>query len=101
MRWSIAYLVITFPVFVFLAAYIGRDVASNPTKRLSPVRRWLTYLTLFVAACALIGDFTTLVYNALAGDLTVRFTLKVLVVLVIAGAVFGYYLSDLRREERQ
>ena len=100
MRWSIAYLIIAFPVFVFLANYIGRDVARNPIKRLSPVRRWLTYLTLFVAAATLIGDLTTLVYSVLAGELTTRITLKVLVVLVIAGAVFGYYLTDLRKEER-
>jgi hypothetical protein len=101
MRWSIACLVIAFPVFIFLANYIGRDVARSPIRRLSPIRRWLTYLTLFVAAGALIGDLTTLVYSVLAGELTVRVTLKVLVVLVIAGAVFGYYLSDLRREERE
>jgi len=100
MRWSIAYLIITFPVFIFLANYIGRDVARSPIRRLSPIRRWLTYLTLFVAAGALIGDLTTLVYSVLAGELTIRITLKVLVVLVIAGAVFGYYLADLRKEER-
>src|SRR5262249_41296587 len=92
MRWSIAYLVIAFPVFVFLTGYIGKDVSRNPIKRLSPVRRWLTYLTLFVAAAALIGDLTTLVYSILAGELTIRITLKVLVVFIIAGAVFGYYL---------
>jgi hypothetical protein len=101
MRWSIAFLVIAFPVFIFLANYIGKDVARSPIRRLSPIRRWLTYLTLFVAAGALIGDLTTLAYSVLAGELTVRVTLKVLVVLVIAGAVFGYYLSDLRREERE
>lgn len=101
MRWSIAYLLIAFPVFLFLANYIGRDVARRPIKRLSPVRRWLTYLTLFVAASALIGDLTTLVYSVLAGELTIRISLKVLVVLVIAGAVFGYYLADLRKEERE
>jgi hypothetical protein len=101
MRWSIAYLVIAFPVFLFLAQYIGKDVAKHPVKRLSPVRRWLTYLTLFIAAGALIGDLTTLAYNMLAGELTVRLTLKVLTVLLIAGAVFGYYLTDLRKEERE
>jgi Domain of unknown function (DUF5671) len=101
MRWSIACLVIAFPVFIFLANYIGRDVAKSPIRRLSPIRRWLTYLTLFISAGALIGDLTTLVYSVLAGELTVRIVLKVLVVLVIAGAVFGYYLSDLRKEERE
>jgi hypothetical protein len=33
--------------------------------------------------------------------LTIRFVLKVLVAAVIAGAIFGYYLLDLRREEKE
>jgi hypothetical protein len=52
-----------------------------------------------VAACALIGDVTTLVYNLLGGELTVRFVLKVLTVGIIAGTAFTYYLRDLRRDE--
>ena len=100
-RWSVSWLIIAFPVFAFVAYYIAKEVAKRPTKRLSPIRRWLTYLTLFIAASTLIGDLTTLVYNVLAGELTTRFVLKVLVVILIAGSVFGYYLSDLRKEERE
>lgn len=98
-RWAISALVISFPVFVFAAHRVSRDVDKHPIKRLSPVRRWLTYLTLFVAATVLIGDLTALVFNLLSGDLSLRFVLKVLVVGVIAGTVFGYYLWDLRQEE--
>ena len=99
MRWSIAAVLITFPVFAYVSWYLARDVARHPIKRLSPVRRWLTYLTLFVAATVLICDMTTLLFNVLGGELTTRFVLKVLVAGVIAGGVFGYYLHDLRREE--
>jgi len=99
LRWSCAALIIAFPVFAFVSWFVGRDVARDPIKRLSPVRRWLTYLTLFVAAAVLIGDLTTLVFNLLGGELTTRFVLKVVVVGVLAGSVFGYYLQDLRREE--
>ena len=101
MRWSVSYLIIAFPAFAFLARYVAKDVARRPVKRLSPIRRWLTYLTLFVASGALIGDLTTLVYNVLAGELTIRITLKVAVVVLIAGTVLGYYLSDLRKEEHE
>ena len=65
------------------------------------MRRWLTYLTLFLAAVVLVGDMITLVYNVLGGELTVRFVLKVLVAALIAGSIFGWYLVDLRREERE
>jgi hypothetical protein len=100
-RWSTAAVIITFPVFLFMARYIGQQIERNPLKRLSPVRRWLTYITLFVSSVALLGDVTTLIYNLLGGDLTIRFVLKVLVVAAIAGSGFAYYLLDLRTEERE
>ncbi len=99
MRWATAAILISFPVFAYVSHYVAKDVARHPIKRLSPVRRWLTYLTLFLAATILIGDMTTLLYNVLGGELTTRFVLKVLVVAAIAGSIFGYYLWDLRREE--
>ena len=100
-RWSTASVLIAFPVFVYMARYLSLELARNPVKRLSAVRRWLTYLTMFFAAAVLIGDMITLVYNALGGEVTIRFALKVLVAAVISGAIFGFYLRDLRREERE
>ncbi len=100
-RWPVAALIVAFPVFLGMARLIGRDLSADPSKRGSKVRRWLTYVTLFVAASILIGDVTTLVYNVLGGELTARFLLKTLTVGGIAGTAFWYYLSDLRRDERE
>ncbi len=100
-RWSTSSVIIAFPVFLYVAHYLGRELARSPIKRLSAVRRWLTYLTLFIAAVVLVGDMITLVNNVLGGELSVRFILKVVVAAVIAGTIFGYYLFDLRREEKE
>jgi hypothetical protein len=100
-RWSSAAVIIGFPVFLLLARYTNKQLELNPFKRLSPARRWLTYLTLFLASAALLGDITTLIYNLLGGDLTIRFVLKILVVALIAGSCFAYYLLDLRKEETE
>lgn len=99
-RWSVSSLIVAFPVFVFVSALTNREVQADPNKRASKVRRWLTYMTLFIAAGFLIGDFITLVYNLLGGELTPRFVLKVLTIAVIAGTTFGYYLSDLTLDEK-
>lgn len=101
MRWSVASVAIAFPVFLVVARRLGKELARSPIKRLSAVRRWLTYLTLFLAAGIVIGDLITLVYNVLGGELTLRFGLKVVVVAAIAGTIFAYYLFDLRHEEKE
>lgn len=100
-RFSTSALLIAFPLFAWMANLLGRETERAPIKRFSPVRRWLTYLTLFFSTGTLVGDLTSLVYNVLGGELTLRFVLKVLVVGSIAGSVFGYYLWDLRRDESQ
>lgn len=100
-RWSTAAIIIGFPVFLLLARIVNKEVELNPFKRLSPARRWLTYLTLFLSSIALLGDVTTLIYNVLGGDFTARFLLKILVVALIAGSCFTYYLLDLRKEEKE
>jgi hypothetical protein len=100
-RWSTAAVIIALPVFFFIARFIGLQIRENPFKRLSPARRWLTYLTLFVASASLLGDTTTLIFNLLGGDLTVRFLLKVVVVAALAGSAFTFYLLDLRKEEKE
>jgi hypothetical protein len=98
-RWAISLLVVAFPVFVLVSWTNERAVRRDPSRRLSKVRRWLTYLTLFVAAGILVGDVTGIVYNPLGGEMTTRFVLKVLTVGTIAGAVFGHFRRDLRKEE--
>lgn len=100
-RWSVSSLIVALPVFLYMSRLTSRATHLDPTERTSPVRRWLTYLTLFVASCVLIGDFMGLVYSLLGGELTARFLLKVLTVGIIAGTVFWYYLSDLRVEEKE
>jgi hypothetical protein len=101
MRWSVSSLVVAFPIFLYVSGLTQRAVQRDPAKRSSKIRRWLTYLTLFVAAAALIGTGIALVNSLLGGELTVRFGLKVLTIAAIAGTMFGYYLRDLRRDEEE
>ena len=98
-RWNISALAVAFPLFLIMFRSITKAIARDPTKRGSKPRKWLTYITLFVAAVSLIGDSISLVYNVLGGELTVRFILKVTTVAVIAGGTFIYFLLDMRKEE--
>jgi hypothetical protein len=98
-RFGVASLLVAFPVYLFTSRLIGRAVAKDPEKRNSGVRRWLTYLTLFSAACVLIGDFTAVLLGLLKGELTLRFSSKAAIVAAIAGWLFTHYLRGMRRDE--
>lgn len=98
-RWSLALLIIIFPVYFWVSRVLYKDVAGDSGKRELRVRKWLLYLTLFLAALLVIGDLVALIYNFLQGEISVRFLLKVLSVLAVGAAVFWYYLCDLRREQ--
>ena len=100
-RSATAALITTFPIFLFMHRLLERGVQKDPEKRSSKIRKWLTYLTLFVAAGIIIGDFISLFNGVLGGELTLRFTLKTLIVFLIAGSIFGYYLWNLRQDEKE
>jgi hypothetical protein len=100
-RWEISALVVSFPLLVWLSWAIVREMRATPDKARSPVRRWLTYLTLFFAAIALAADVITLVSTLLEGEMSARIALKVLVVLVVAGGCFAYYFASLRMTPEQ
>lgn len=100
-RMSVASLIVAFPLYLWLSSLLAAAIRRDPERKGSKVRKWLTYITLFIAAGVIIGDLITLLFNLLGGELTARFSLKVLSVLLIAGLIFGYYLWDLRQEEKE
>ena len=101
LRWSISMLFVVFPIYLAVTWFLRKDAIAHPEKLEMRVRKWLLYLTLFVASITIISDLVTLVYTFLNGELTTRFLLKVFIVLVVIGAVFAYYVWDLRREVKK
>ncbi len=93
-RWCIATLVVSGPVYIWLTVYTGRKIHEDASLRRSVVRKWLTYLALFVSAMVFLGDATVVIYNFLQGEITLRFALKAATVLVVSGGVFAFYLHD-------
>lgn len=95
-RFAIASLVIVFPLFLALTRAAHQDIRKNPEKSGLGIRKWLVFLTIFAAGAILTGDLIALVNTFLNGEITTRFILKVLVIIVIAGGVLWYYLSEIR-----
>lgn len=94
--WEMASLIVLTPLFLVLMYLIHRDIAKDHTRRQLWVRRWALYLTVFVAAATIAVDLIYVLYAFLNGsDLTTRFLLKALVVLLVAAIGFMHFSADL------
>ena len=96
---SLASIIVAFPIYLLVSRIVVRESAAHPEKQQSPVRKWLTYMALIIAAGCFIGDLVTVLSFFLRGEITSRFLAKALVVLVLSGGVFLYYYGGLRRAE--
>ncbi|MBI2674082.1 MAG: hypothetical protein HYX23_02260 [Candidatus Zambryskibacteria bacterium] len=93
----VAALIVVFPLFLFLTNIVRKGYAEDPSRKDYPVRKWLIYITLFLAGGVLAGDLVTLLYYFLDGqEMTTAFLLKILSVLIVAGCIFGYFMDDLK-----
>jgi len=98
-RWSTSVLFVAIPVYILTSWLLAKDLIVNPQKRELKFRKLLIYLTLFVSAITIAVDLMMFIYNFLGGGLTMQFFLKIFVVLIVAVAVFGYYIWDLKRKD--
>ncbi len=92
--YEMAILIVLFPIFLVLTTIIRRMAAADPSRREIWVRRWATYLTLFIAGAGMAADLVTLIMYFLNGDVTMRFLLKVALLLLVAAGIFMHFLAD-------
>lgn len=95
-RFSIASLIVMYPLYVWLTYMLHKDIRETPEKKELWVRKWLVVLTLFIAGLTIAIDLIAVVYVFLNGDITARFVLKALAILVVLGGGFWYYVHELR-----
>ena len=98
---ALSSIIIAFPLYLFMMWRLAKAAAKDPERRRSKVGKWLTYITLVIAAGIIIGDLIAVLASLLSGELTSRFVLKAFTVLAIAGSIFGYYLWSLQKEEKE
>lgn len=99
LRFAISALVVSIPIFYMITGQIYKNLHQGVLRADSFIRRWLTYLILFVSSVVMIVWVIITINNFLNGELTLKFALKFLSVLAIAGTVFGFYLYDIKREK--
>ena len=96
---SVASIIVSFPIFLLVSRAVIHDTRRHPEKLNSPVRKWLTYLALVIAAGTCIGDLITVLTYLLRGELTSRVIAYAVVVFVLSGGVFYYYFTGIKQSE--
>lgn len=95
-RSAMAALIVLVPLTLILLRVIRNTITEEPGKAQIWVRRWALVLTLFVAGATIAIDLITLINTFLGGEISTRFLLKVLVVLLVSGGVFLHFFADLK-----
>lgn len=96
MPYEMASLIVLTPLFLILMRVIRRDIERDPSRNDVWVRRWGLFLTLFIAGVTIAIDLIVLITTFLGGEeLSVRFLLKVALVLLVASAGFMHFMADL------
>lgn len=96
-RYSISVLIVMLPLFLWLSRLHRKSISLSPELKESKLRKWLIYLTLFLAGLTVAIDIIVLVNAFLGGkDLVTSFVLKIVAVLAVALSVFYFYLKDIK-----
>jgi hypothetical protein len=94
-RMALATLIIFFPVFIIIS-YFWKKYAKGVIGSIDAIiKRWVIYVILFLSAVVTMIDLVALIRYFISGEITTRFILKVVVVLITAVIVGKYYIFEL------
>ncbi len=96
-HYAIAALIVGFPTYWISVRMWFRSFQRDEGKIETKLSKWLTYLVLLIALITIVGDLISTLYTFLQGEISARFILKSLTILVIAGSVFGFYFLERRK----
>jgi len=99
LRFGLSSVIIASPIYYWVARTVNKELATKLLDQHSLVRKWLTYLIIFVASVTVIGFLMGILNSFFNGELTIKFILKALSAILIAGLIFLYYFYDIRREK--
>lgn len=98
-KFAISAIIIAAPIYYTTVWQINKNLFSGELDKEAGVRRWLSYLILFITSVVMIGWAIGTINSFLGGELSLKFALKALTSVIISGTVFSYYLYDIKREE--
>jgi hypothetical protein len=100
-RAALATLIIFFPVFLVVSHFWRKFSEKYMGSIDQIIRKWVIYIILFMASVVAVIDLVALVRYFISGEITTRFILKVLTVLIVVCLVGAYYIISLKNNSAQ
>ena len=98
-RTALSVLIIFFPIYLLLSYFWNKLYMKHAAVWDELFRKWVMYIVLFLSSIVVAVDLVTLVRYFISGEITIRFVLKVVSTLIIAGLVGLYYVSVLKEKD--
>lgn len=97
LRNAISFLVVMFPVYLGTVLSLNKIYKKEKKARELSSRKWLIYLTMFIASLMILFSLVSLVNTLLDGEMTLRFFIKLSAIIATAAVILGYYRWDLKQ----
>jgi len=96
-HYAIAALIIGFPLYYVSVRLWFKKFRQDEGRVESRLTKWVTYLVLLAASVTIVGDLIALLFTFLQGELSARFFLKAITILVVSGMIFGFYYFERKK----
>ncbi len=95
-RTSLSVLIIFFPTFLILSYSLQKLTEKKISLYNAILRKWSLYTVLFLSVLVCVIDLAVLVRYFVSGEITIRFILKVIIVMCVSSISFYFYFKQLK-----
>jgi hypothetical protein len=99
-RGYIAAIIVSYPVFLFLAITLKKQLKSQPSIKSVRTRKILIYITLIGTFLILLGSGVIGIYDYLAGNITGITIRHFLVTILISGPIFVFFINEVKNDRK-
>lgn len=99
LKFAISALIVAAPIYFGVLYLINKKLDNGDIRPSSLVRKFVTYLAMFVFSAMSLGSLVSLVYNYLDGELTQKIFLKIVVFFGVSLFYLGFYFWEIRRTD--
>lgn len=100
LKGETAALIVSYPIYAFFFLIISKRTLIRPQTRNLKSRKLLIYLTLIATFIIVLVNVISIVFSLLGGNVTINFFLHFLTTISVSGAIFGYYLYQVKEDRR-